>query len=862
VSPYFVVRKEQWEAVEESIAKLQEDNAKILVISGMGGCGKTQMVSYFVQKYSSRYVSSHLSKSGVDFVYRRFKHIFFIDASSQTSIKNDLRNAIRTLEGHQQDTDEDALFFLAGSPESLLIFDNADDPNVDLVSFFPKSYKGIILITSRLRDLGALATLNHLELGPMSQEEAIETLIKASRRSLPVSDLDTQYMTELVEELGCLALALVQAGVYIFNMGIKQSNDPHSSVFQQYISLFRQGRAELMRKEGTVSLDQYRRSVYSTLDLSYGLLNPLARDFLGLCSQFHYSNISLSMILAAANRSFEDKKTYSKRPESHQQIQARLKALLCSDGRWSELHVRHIIQSLSSFSLVQVALANDTILLRFHPLVHSWAHEMLSAEAVSIYRNMEITIISTSIEAMPFAHLQYILHHIVRVVEETPLSELDTTDAIVFGEFMSDNGMAKMGIGLLEDAVKRLKEVFGPSHSDTADATLVLGEAYLDFGKMKESEDLLAEALEVQRKIRGEQHIQTMKTYLFLLASQVQQGRYEDCLESVVNLQRMFHQNLGERNKDTLFAATLLASTYKSLGQLKEAGDIEERTLKIQGEMLGEKHPDTLRTLNNLAVTNVYKGEERESEIIFTRLLEINLEALGEKHPKVIQSYINLATIYGRLGKLREAEEMQAKVLERMQEMMGWRHPDTILAASNLAFTYLTQKRYEEALELQTKVLETSREVLGEKHPDTIINSANMGGIYMGLGKIERAEEIFVDALKLMEENLGRRHLFTVKISNSLATAYQKLGKLKEAEAMQLDNLDTLRETCGENHRDTVLTSARLAMTYHKLGKLTEAKELGRLFMETGKDICGETNPQYIEMVQSLAEMSIIVADD
>ncbi|CAG8732686.1 3642_t:CDS:2, partial [Acaulospora colombiana] len=173
VSPYFVVRKGIWEIFESKIVNTEKsdlNNPNIFVITGMGGCGKTQMTAYFVQ-------------------------------SSHSTIQSDLRNAIRSIDGHQQDTDEDALSFLSNHPDSLLIFDNADNPKLDLVAFFPRSYRGIILITSRVRSLGELATLHHLELGPMSNQEGIETLAKASRRKLPVSSRDEQYMKELVEEL-------------------------------------------------------------------------------------------------------------------------------------------------------------------------------------------------------------------------------------------------------------------------------------------------------------------------------------------------------------------------------------------------------------------------------------------------------------------------------------------------------------------------------------------------------------------------------------------------------------------------------------------------------------------------------------
>ncbi|PVF92030.1 FabD/lysophospholipase-like protein, partial [Serendipita vermifera] len=51
VSPYFVVRKEGWAIMEQKLLGPRMKGLNVFVISGMGGCGKTQMVSYFVQEY-------------------------------------------------------------------------------------------------------------------------------------------------------------------------------------------------------------------------------------------------------------------------------------------------------------------------------------------------------------------------------------------------------------------------------------------------------------------------------------------------------------------------------------------------------------------------------------------------------------------------------------------------------------------------------------------------------------------------------------------------------------------------------------------------------------------------------------------
>ncbi|PVF94145.1 FabD/lysophospholipase-like protein [Serendipita vermifera] len=56
VSPYFVVRTDAWQIIESKMVNPHQDSLNTFVITGMGGCGKTQMTAYFVQKYLSRHV--------------------------------------------------------------------------------------------------------------------------------------------------------------------------------------------------------------------------------------------------------------------------------------------------------------------------------------------------------------------------------------------------------------------------------------------------------------------------------------------------------------------------------------------------------------------------------------------------------------------------------------------------------------------------------------------------------------------------------------------------------------------------------------------------------------------------------------
>jgi hypothetical protein len=58
LTSYFVMRKEPWEKMIRGLISADgtQEIQKIMVISGMGGCGKTQPVIHFMTEFRSRCV--------------------------------------------------------------------------------------------------------------------------------------------------------------------------------------------------------------------------------------------------------------------------------------------------------------------------------------------------------------------------------------------------------------------------------------------------------------------------------------------------------------------------------------------------------------------------------------------------------------------------------------------------------------------------------------------------------------------------------------------------------------------------------------------------------------------------------------
>ena len=114
------------------------------------------------------------------------------------------------------DSVESVLQWMSGIQEEwLIVFDNADEPPVYVLEkFIPPGNRGNILITSRNRSMGrVISFVNVIEINEMEEADAITLLLKASHLDATAEHMEVAK--DIVTELGCIPLAVDQAGAYI-----------------------------------------------------------------------------------------------------------------------------------------------------------------------------------------------------------------------------------------------------------------------------------------------------------------------------------------------------------------------------------------------------------------------------------------------------------------------------------------------------------------------------------------------------------------------------------------------------------------------------------------------------------------------
>ena len=672
----------------------------------------------------------------------RYKNVVFIDASSKLSIQSDLQTWARSLgAGHEQDVWEDGLRILTSSSNAeraILILDNADDPTLNLVPFLAQNRSVTIIITSRNRTLGNLSTTYHLELGELETEEALTTLLNAARRQLPLPADDLKNAYTILRELGCLAVAIVQAGTYCHEMS--SSTQPYS--FTQYLSLFNKHRAELMKKAEPSSLDNYQRGAYSAFDLSYNVIPRTARIFLHFVSFFHFTDIPLMVLETATESKFEDIESgFLPRPEEHTKVVSTLGEVLSADGKWNDLQVQETIRILRSFSLLSVTSVDDSVFLQLHPLVQSWSRDLAGSDT-QLYEAMAVQTLTSCCRRDNFSVHRYLLPHILDMLARNRSLIVHVNDQVAVGRILYQNGSYPNAIALFTAASEGMKDVGEERIRPKTTVTAWLAETLRTTGRWEEAEKLEIDVLEQRQRIIGMDHTDTLNAAANLARTYQSRGRWAEAEKLRVDVLEKSRRIRGPEERSTLIAAANLATTYRSLGRWEEAEKLELEVLEQRRKLLGRDHPDTIAAAANLAAT--YQSQRRwdDAETLQVEVLEKQRQILGSDHPYTAMAASNLASTYHLQGRWAESEKLKLEALEQRRKLLGLDHPDTILSQANLAATYGAQGQREDQVRLLAPAVQLSLKVMGQEHPNTQIFIKELANAYDALSKVDEAQEM------------------------------------------------------------------------------------------------------------------------
>ncbi|KAJ7715193.1 hypothetical protein B0H16DRAFT_509940 [Mycena metata] len=728
----------------------------IYVLYGLGGAGKTQIALKFIEGLS-------------------FSDVFLVDTSKVETIEAALKSiAVSRSVG---DSAQHALRWLQSNHNKwVLLFDNADDPKINLNDFLPKCNHGNIIITSRnpeLRNYGA-----HTVVSDMEEADAMTLLLRRANKKS--SEENLKHATEIVKELYYLPLAIVQAGGFI-----SKSED-----LEGYLALYHSNRARLLSEKAAQSHDDYAQTVFTTWQISFNQLSHLAATFLQLCSFLHYTGISEDMFSTASKYDFP---SWSPPREELQEPLEFLSHFVEPTGEWNSLKFLDVTTEIKAYSLI--SFDAKAKLFSIHPLVHAWSRSTLLHEEP--LQSCISSILGMCITKIPDDEIQ--------------LASVQLIPHLVLLKSVNPDGVA--------------------------DFRRAFWEIYYAVGWFKDAKNVAEQVLEKSQLLSREDNPNTLVAMANLASTYSELGDFQKAKERRVLVLEKRTKLLGEDHPDTLLIMGNLAQTYSDLGEFQKAEELEVLVLEKRTKLLGEDHPDTLWAMGNLARTYSDLGEFWKAKELEDLVLEKHSKLLGQDHPHTMLAMGNLASTYSELGQFQKAKELEVLVLEKCTKLLGADHIDTLLAMGNLASTSFQLGEFQKAVKLQVLVLEKRSTLLGENHPDTLLAMGNLASTYHDFNEFHKAEELEVLVLEKRRKLLGADHPDTLTAMANLAVTYYNLGDFSKALDLDVEVLHKRRQVLGDKHPHTILAMQNLAKTYQKHGKQEEMEELEQLIKDTKKSL-------------------------
>ncbi|KAM0715421.1 hypothetical protein Q7P37_008919 [Cladosporium fusiforme] len=237
------LQKELRERLHDTIEE-RGSTSRLLVICGLGGAGKSQLALNYVETYRTDYSA-----------------VFWIDAGTKEALEQDyarihqlLRSTDASIGRGAESVDTCILevkqWCHRSSSRLLFVLDSADDVDtpedpgfIDLRKVIPDAACVDVIVTTRSQQL----------------------FVRRADLSQTTKEVDAE-IDEVVEELGCLALAVTLAGAYI---AATPRLRPHPG---KYLVAYRKRQKALLDRMPKLHVEQYGKSVLTTWETSYAAI--------------------------------------------------------------------------------------------------------------------------------------------------------------------------------------------------------------------------------------------------------------------------------------------------------------------------------------------------------------------------------------------------------------------------------------------------------------------------------------------------------------------------------------------------------------------------------------------------------------
>jgi hypothetical protein len=707
---------------DELLAELTGAGARVRVLHGLGGCGKTRLALE---------AAARAQQHG--------REVWWVSAAQPDALAAGMRALGRRLGVTDAELEHgdaaDVIWqrLTARRDPWLLVIDNADDPQVLAGAgtcvaegrgwLRPVAGEpGMVLVTSRdgsPASWGAWCRRHRLEILPADPAAAV--LGDHAGHHPGLGSQEDALM--LAARLGGLPLALKIAGSYLAEAAAIPAAFADSGMirsYRQYLEALQGGdlAALFPVPGGQLTAEQARGLIGRTWELTLDLLDarplPEARQVLRLLASFADAPVPYQLLL-------------------HPGKLAAFPPLRDISGSrlWQAL------QALDNFGLIDLDTGAQgpaaVPTARLHPLVRDTSHPAAGPERLAFLelaaQLLRAAAEDTGLPEDPAMRpvWQLLVPH-TAVVFASLSSEPDCPDdaavaaayaAQMTARFQAEQGFHAAAEAEYRDVLAVRLRVQGPDHPHTLAARHQIALEMAARGDHAAAEAEFRDVLAALLRVRGPDHPDTLTARHQIALEMAEQGdhaaaeaEFRDVLAARLRVQGPDHPyTLATRH----CIAREMAAREDHAAAEAEYRDVLAARLRV----LGPDHPDTLTARHQIALEMAARGDHAAAEAEYRDVLAARLRVLGPDHPATLATRHNTAVEMAARGDHAAAEAEFRDVLAARLRVLGPDHPDTLAARHEIAREMAVRGDHAAAEAEFRDVLAARLRVLGPDHPST-----------------------------------------------------------------------------------------------------------------------------------------------
>jgi Tetratricopeptide repeat len=704
-------------------------SARVAVLCGMGGAGKTSVAVEYAHRL--------LSEVGVCWQFAaedpKVLAAEFGVLAAQLGARElvDVRDPVAAVHA-----------VLARSQSGwLVVFDNAADL-ASVQAFIPPGGPGRVLVTSQSQ---------HWPAGWAVQVPVLDPTVAARFLTAGCGDVDQGSAVELAAELDGLPLALEQAAAYM---------RATSTSLARYLRLFRFRQADLLARGEAAG---HRDHVAATLGLALSRLGkdaPAAAGLMRLLAFLAPDPVPLGLLLA------EDEPREGLGSEAAGTLGSEAARML-----WPLLGdpvaAGDAVTALRRYSLA--APAGDG-LIHVHRLAQAVTRAQLTDRERDQWQRAAAALVEAVIPAngqlpQAWTACALLLPHARAVLTLTSPGIWRVAQSLGY----SGNYAAALDLFRVIAAAYRDGAEYGPEHPVTLSARYELAFWTGESGDSAWARDQYTALLPIRERILGPEHLHTLITRNQLARQTGEAGDVVEARDQLAVLLPIDERVLGPEHPETLTARCNLALWTGESGDAAGARDQFAALLPMRERVSGPEHPETLTARGGLAYWTGEVEDAAGARDQFAVLLPIQERVLGPAHPSTLIARRSLARWTGEAGDAAGARDQFAVLLPIQERVLGPAHPSTLIARASLARWTGRAGDAAGARDRFAVLLPLTARVLGPTHPSTLMARVSLAGSSGEAGDAAGARDQFAVLLPLAERVLGPAHPSTVIARASLA---------------------------------------------------------------------------------------------